>query len=155
MGDAGELEPGLKSDDRAGGVAGAAADLDLAPAGLASHANDDALVEDLDPAGAVLGLVGAAVEADDFGAAQAAGEADQQDGAVAQAAQVTSRASRSSPADLRRSTASFWSGGRPWLAADAAHHLGDMAIGAVERLAALGTTPGDAPRAAVRLCAPR
>src|SRR6202162_5621138 len=81
--DAGELEPGLESDDRTGGVAGATADFDLAPADLDLGPNDRALVENLDPAGAVFGVVGTAVEAGDFGAAQAAGKADQQDGAVA------------------------------------------------------------------------
>ena len=50
--DAGKAEPGFQRRNRAGGVAGAAADLDLAPAGLAAHLDDDALVQELDPAGA-------------------------------------------------------------------------------------------------------
>jgi hypothetical protein len=86
--DAAELQPGLQGDDRAGGVAGAAADLDFAPPGLAAHPDEDALVQEFDPAGAVLGVVGPAVEPGDLAPAQAAGEADQQDGAVAQAAQT-------------------------------------------------------------------
>ena len=44
--------------------------------------------ENLDPAGAVFGLIGAAVEPDDLGAPQRPGEADRENGAVAQAAQV-------------------------------------------------------------------
>ena len=44
--------------------------------------------KELDPAGAVFGLAGPAIEADDFGAAQAAGEADRQDRPVAKAAQI-------------------------------------------------------------------
>jgi hypothetical protein len=46
------------------------------------------LVLDRDPAGAVLGLARPAVEADDLRAAQAAGKTDEQDGAVAQAAEI-------------------------------------------------------------------
>jgi hypothetical protein len=42
----------------------------------------------LDPAGAFLGLFGPAIEPGDFAASETAGEADQQDGAVAQAAQT-------------------------------------------------------------------
>jgi hypothetical protein len=55
---------------------------------FAAHANEEALVQKLDPAGAFLGLFGPAVEPGDFAAAETAGEADQQDGAVAQAAQT-------------------------------------------------------------------
>src|SRR5271168_1088942 len=88
MDDAAELQPGLQGDDGAGGVARAAADLDFTPPGLAAHANEDALVQQLDPAGAFRGLFGPAVEPGDFTAAEAAGEADQQDGTVAQAAQA-------------------------------------------------------------------
>ena len=104
MSDAGELEPNLNRSDRAGEVARTAADLDLAPAGLAADPDEDALVEDFDPSGAFFGPVRTAVEADDFGAAQTAGEAEQQDGAVAQASRsrVSIMHSRSSA-----STASF------------------------------------------------
>src|SRR3984885_12741501 len=141
VGDTGELEPGLKGCDRAGEVAGAAADLDLAPAGLAAHPDDDALIEDFDPSGAFLGLIGAAVEADDFGAAQTAGETNQQDGAVAQPPQIAieglDHAKQVFGEDgfllVRRSA---------MLAADAFHHLGDVTVGAVERLTALCASPG-------------
>ena len=96
MADPAEPHPGLEQRDGAGFGAGAAADFDLAPAGLAGDLQQHAAVVvrilagriDLDPACPVLALAGAAVEADDLGAAQSAGEAERQDGAVAQAAQV-------------------------------------------------------------------
>ena len=74
--DAREFQPGLKRHDRAGEIGRAAADLDFAPAGLAAQGDEQALVEELDPAGAVVGLIAADIEADDFRAAQAAGEAE-------------------------------------------------------------------------------
>jgi hypothetical protein len=43
------------------------------------------LVEDLDPAAPVLGLIASEVETGDFGTAQATGKADEQDRPVAQA----------------------------------------------------------------------
>ena len=88
MADAAEPQPGFEKGDRAGVGARAAADLDLAPAGLAADGEERAFGEDFDPAGAVFGLAGPAIEADDFGAAQAAGEADRQDRPVAQAPQI-------------------------------------------------------------------
>ena len=97
--DPGEFQPGLQRDDGAAEVAGAAPDFDLAPAGFAAQRDQDARVEDLGPAGSVLGLPGAAVEPDDFRAPQAAGEADQQDRAVAQASQIAER--RMSPFSVR------------------------------------------------------
>ena len=131
-----------KGDDRAGEVAGAAADLDLAPAGLAAHPNEEALVQEFDPAGAFFGLVGAAVETDDFAAAQPAGKAEQQDGAVAQAAQIVVEGRDHAHQIFGENGLLLV--GRPGVpAADAAHHLGDVAVGAVERLAALGAVPGD------------
>ena len=99
--DSREFQPRLQRDDGAAELAGAAADFDLAPAGLAAQRDEDALVEDLGPAGSVLGLPGAAVEPDDFRAPQPAGEAEQQDRAVAQASEIADRASRSSPRDPR------------------------------------------------------
>jgi hypothetical protein len=113
-----------------------------APPGLATHADEDALVQEFDPAGAVLGVVGPAVEPGDFAAAQAAGEADQQDGAVAQAAQIVGEGSDHAQEIVGEN--GFLLVGPPGVPApDAAHHLGDVAIGAVERLAALGAVPGD------------
>ncbi|VTZ26517.1 hypothetical protein MPC4_320027 [Methylocella tundrae] len=80
MSDAPKPQPG--PHDRVGAVAGAAPDLDLASAGFSAQRCDSARFENFYPAAAVLPLPGAAIEADDFGAAaQAAGEADEQHGA--------------------------------------------------------------------------
>ena len=88
MADAAEPQPGFEEGDRAGVGARAAADFDVAPTGLAADGQERPFGEELDPAGAVFGLAGPAIEADDFGAAQAAGEADRQDRPVAKAAQI-------------------------------------------------------------------
>jgi hypothetical protein len=48
----GDVGPGLQGDDRAGDLGGAAADFGLAPAGFAPQGDDEAAVEDLDPAAA-------------------------------------------------------------------------------------------------------
>ncbi|MBY5666795.1 hypothetical protein HFO33_29350 [Rhizobium leguminosarum] len=48
---------------------GAAANLDFAPPGLAAQEDEKALIENIDPATTVLGLIAAKVEAGDFGAA--------------------------------------------------------------------------------------
>jgi len=112
VGDSTKPHPGFEHRDGAGEGAGAASDLDLAPAGLAvdgeqqtafirgsrnigasfvfSAAGVPAFVfcrarpvggaKDFNPAGSVFALVRAAVEADDFRAAEAAGETDCQNG---------------------------------------------------------------------------
>ena len=122
-------------------VAGAAADFDLAPAGLAAQRDEDALVEDLGPAGSVLGLPGAAVEADDFGAPQPAGEADQQDGAVAQAPEIAEIERRDHRQEVLGQHRFFLLGRPPLGAADARQDGGDVAVGAVECFPALGEIP--------------
>jgi hypothetical protein len=83
----GDVGPGLQGDDRAGDLGRAAADFGLAPAGFAAQGDDEAAVEDLDPAAAVCGVVAIDVQADDLGAPQAAGETDQRHRAIAQIAQ--------------------------------------------------------------------
>ena len=97
----------------------------------------------------------AAVEADDFRAAQAAGETDQQDRAIAQAAQI---------AEIERSDHGEQILGQDRLlllrraamgAADPGEHGGDVAVLAVERLAALGEIPHQAPRARRSIVADR
>ena len=88
MADAAEPHPSFEESDRAGVGARAAADFDVAPAGLAADGQEGAFGEDFDPAGAVLGLAGPAIEPDDFRAAEAAGEPDRQDRPIAQAAQI-------------------------------------------------------------------
>ena len=66
------------------GVLRAAADLDLAPAGFPTQGEEHALLEEFRPARALERILGAHDEAGDFRAAQAAGEAEQQDRPVAQ-----------------------------------------------------------------------
>jgi hypothetical protein len=88
MADPAEAHPGFGERDRACLRPRAAADFDLAPAGLAVDPQDGALGKDFDPAARIFALTGAAVEPDDFGAAQGPGKTDCQDGAVAQAAQI-------------------------------------------------------------------
>ena len=83
MADAAKPQPGFEKSDRAGVGARAAANFDVAPAGLAPDSQERPFGEELDPAGAVFGLAGSAIKTDDFGAAEAAGEADRQDRPVA------------------------------------------------------------------------
>ena len=121
----------------------AAADFDLAPAGLAADGQKGAFGEDFDPAGAVFGLAGAAIEPDDFGAAQAAGEADRQNRPVAQAPQVHLQR-RQHGQKLVGEDRGFLEGRAGVAAADAGEHGGDMAVADLERLAELPVAPGDA-----------
>src|SRR5690606_8919712 len=81
--DAGDRHPFLEAGHWTSSRAGAAADLDLAPTvALAADSQHDASGQELRPSQALVGVPGPVVEADDFAAPQAAGEADQQDGAV-------------------------------------------------------------------------
>src|SRR5208283_6017105 len=82
-----KLQPRLERGDGAGRVRGAAADLDLAPAGLPPERQQQSLVEKFDPAAAEA-VLPAAVEANDFRAAQAAGETDEEDRPIAQAPEI-------------------------------------------------------------------
>src|SRR5580704_5098053 len=88
LADAAEPQPGFQQGDRAGVGPRATADLDLAPAGLAADSEQGAFGKNFDPAGAVFALVTSTIEADDFRAAEAAGEADRENGSVAQAPQI-------------------------------------------------------------------
>ena len=116
MRDAREFQPGLERGDRAGGVRRAAADLDLAPAGLAPQRQEHAVVEEFRPARPLEPILGRAVEADDLRAAQAAGEAEEEDRPVAQVPESSTGAGRSSMArTCSGRSASFWTGGRPWV----------------------------------------
>ena len=90
--------------------------------------------EDLDPSGPVLGLVRAAIETDDFRAAQAAGEADRQDRLVAQAPQIVveRRQHREQVVGEDR----FFLDGRSAMgASNAGEHGRDVPIARVQRLA--------------------
>ena len=90
------------------------------------------------------------VEADDLGAAQTAGEAEQQHGAVAQAAQRAA-VKRLQHGDQIFGQDRFLLPGRGGVrVADAGHHRGDMAVLAIERQPALGIVPGQATTAAAR-----
>ena len=145
MADAAEPQPGFEEGDRAGVGARAAADFDVAPAGLAADGQQRAFGKDLDPAGAVFGLAGPAIEADDFGAAEAAGEADRQNGPVAQAAQIHLQG-RQHGQKFVGEDRGFLQGRAAVPAADAGQHRGDMAVADLERLAKLPVAPGDADR---------
>jgi hypothetical protein len=91
--------------------------------------------------GSVLGLLGAAVEPDDFRAPRPAGEADQQDRAVAQTAEVAKIERRDHRFQVLGRDR-FFLRGRPALgAADAGEDGGDVAVGAVECFAALREIP--------------
>ena len=98
--------------------------------------------EDFDPSRAVFRLAGSAVEPDDFGAAQAAGEADRQNRPVAQAAQIHVQR-RQHRQKLVGEDRGFlrWRAGVA--ATDAGQHGGDMAVADIERLAELAVAPGD------------
>ena len=70
-----EVYPGivqvlLERMHRAGLVAGAAANFNLAPAGFAVKCQDETLIRNLYPTRAVLGVIAPKIEADDFRAAQ-------------------------------------------------------------------------------------
>ena len=146
MADAAEPQPGFEEGDRAGVGARAPADFDVAPTGLAADGQEGALGKDFDPAGAVFGLAGPAIEADDFGAAQAAGEADRQDRPVAQAPQIHVQR-RQHGQKLVGEDRGFLQGRAAVAAADAGEHGGDMAVADLERLAELAVAPGDARQA--------
>ena len=149
-----EPHPGFEQGDGAGLGAGAATNFDLAPASLSRNLQHGAAVivrpggrKDLDPAGAVLGLFGAAIEADDFGAAQAAGEADGENGAVADAAQihVERRHHRQQLVGKNR----FFLGWRPGMgASNAREHGRNMPVRDVEGLSELAIAPADAGKPA-------
>ena len=100
------------------------------------------LSRDLDPTTPVFGLIPGNVEADDLGAPQAAGKAEQQHGAVAQAAQRAA-VERLQHGDEILGQDGFLLHRRLGVAvADAGQHGGDMPVLAVERLATLRIIPG-------------
>jgi hypothetical protein len=108
-----------------------------------------AFIENLDPATAVLGLVAADIEADDLGAAQAAREAEQEHGAIAQAAQGAA-VERLQHGDQILGQHRLLLPGRGGVGvADAGHDGGDMAVLTIERLAALSIVPGQRGEAAL------
>ena len=90
------------------------------------------------PAEAVLG---AAVEADDFRAPQAAGEADEEDRAIPQAAEIAEIEGGDHGEEVFRQHSLFLLGWPALGAANAGEHGRDMPVLAVHRLAALGEIP--------------
>ena len=135
-----KLQPGLERDDRAGGLRGAAADLDLPPAGLPPQRQQQSVVEKFDPA-AGEAVLGAAIEADDFRAAQAAGETDEEDGAVAQAPEIAEIERGDHGEEVLGQDGLLLLGRAALGAADPGEHGGDVPVLAVHRLAALGEIP--------------
>jgi hypothetical protein len=143
MADPAEPQPGFEKDDWAGVGARTATDFDVAPAGLAADGQERAFGENFDPAGAVLGLARPAIEADDFGAAEAAGEADRENRPVAQAPQVHIQR-RQHRQKFVGEDRGFLQGRAAVAPADPGEDGGDMAVANLERLAELPVAPGDA-----------
>ena len=103
---------------------------------------------DFQPARALQRVLGAAVEADDFGAAQSAGEAEQQDRPVAHVAQI-GRGQRVEHGDEVLGHERLFLRRRPAMgAAHAREHGGDVAVPAIEGEARLGETPDQRGKAA-------
>ena len=146
MADLAEPQPSLEKGDRAGVGTRAPADFDIAPAGLAADGQERALRKEFHPTRAVFGLPGPAIEADDFGAAQAAGETDRQNRPVAQAPQIHLQR-RQHGEKFVGEDGGLLQGRAAVAAADAGQHGGDMAIADLERLAKLPVAPGDAGQA--------
>jgi len=129
--------------DRAGDRTGAPADHHLPPARFGFDGHDEAFGQDFDPARAIGGLLVGAVEAGDFRAAQTSGEADEQNGPVADTTQTTLIKNTEHGLEIVGQEGLFLDG-RPGMgAADAGHHQSDMAIRAVQRVAPLGKMPGE------------
>lgn len=100
------------------------------------------LIQDLNPAIAVLRVAAMDVEADDFRAPQAAGKAEQQHRAVAQAAQRAAVEGLEHGDDVFRQHGLFLPGRGGMGVADAGEHGRDMPIRAVERRPTLRVIPG-------------
>lgn len=138
-----EFYPVFQRRDGAGGVGRVAADLDLAPAGFPTQGQKRPLVEDFDPATTVFRLVATEVEAGDFRATQAASEANEQHGPVANAAQRSPIERFQHGDQLFRQDRFLLArrGGMP--VADASYDGCDRPVLAVQWHAALRTVPAD------------
>ena len=101
-----------------------------------------ALVENLDPTAPVFGLIPGNVEADDLGTAQAAGKAEQQHGAVAQAAQRAAVERLQHGDEVLRQDGFLLHRRLGVAVADAGKYRGDMPVLSVQRLATLRIIPG-------------
>jgi len=143
MMDPGELQPGLQSRDRAGGLSGAASDLDLAPAGFTAQRDEQALGQDLDPAGPIDGLIAAAVEPGDLGTPETTGKAQKQHGAVAHAPQRTLIEHRQHAHEIVWQNRFLLPGRAAMRLTDAGQHRRDMPVSAVEDEIALTKLPDE------------
>lgn len=101
------------------------------------------LVEDLDPAGIVLGLISNEVEADNLRATETAGETDKQHRPVAQAPQRAAVEHLQHGDQILGQNAFLLTRRCGLGVADAGEHGGDVTVLAVEDRAALGEGPGE------------
>ena len=141
---------------RSTSCARAAANLDLAPAGLSPLRRQNTFVrEKLDPAAAILRLIVAKVEADDFEAAQAACEAQKAHGTVAQTAQGAGveRFQHGEKIDEEDGFPLTGRGGC-LLPIASGEPSGEMPVLRVERLTALRKVPGSATTGGCRWSTP-
>ena len=105
-------------------------------------------MEKFDPA-AGEAVLGAAVEADDFRAAQAAGETDEEDRPIAKAAEVAKIEGGDHGEEILGQDGLLLLGRATLGAADARQNGGDVPVLAVHRLAALGEIPHERREAAL------
>ena len=141
------MQPLRQGMDRAGLIRGAAGNFNLAPAGLAAQGDKRAVLHDLDPATRVWRVILAMIDADDFRPAQAAGEADQQDRPVTQAAQIVGQGCQH-VAQILGQDRLFLRGRTPVLAPDASQDTCDVAVLAIQSVPALRISPGQAGESA-------
>ena len=107
--------------------------------------------ENLDPAGPVLGLVRAAIEPDDFRAAQTASEADRQDRLVAQAPQIVVERGQHRAQVVGEDR--FFRDRRSGMdAPDPGEHGRDVPIARVQRFAELAIAPANPREAPLQRC---
>lgn len=109
---------------------------------LPRKGDDHPLIEDFDPAAAVLGLVATDVQPDDLGASQAAGEADEQHGPVPKTPERPALERLEHGNDVLGQDGLFLARRGGVGVADAGKHGRDVAIFAIQRRAALRIGPG-------------
>jgi len=150
--DAGESDPALDGVHRAGRLAVAATDDDPVFAIGVVQGQRDAFGHDGDGAECV-GAGTADVEPDDLGAAQRARETDEQDGAVAQAAQVMRQCAEHREEVIRAEHLPATRGIGPPLAAGLGKRTDDVRIGAIEGMAPPRRIPDEAAEATLNRAA--
>src|SRR6056297_1075536 len=135
-----EVQPLRERMDGARLFRGAAANLDLTPAGLGIEGEQGAFVENLDPAARVQRVILVHVETYDFGAAQAASITQEQDRPIPQPAQVE-RKGGDHREDVLGQDRLFLHWRTPMLALDPSQHGGDMTVVSIEGESALRIIP--------------